>query len=148
MKNQAGSRSGGPGPPPREVEGAACQSDVSGRAERTSGGREGRQHFPRTLAKANAVPIPLAVPCNRERTGGQGQSHQAQGTNAQAATVPVSTRLGLGQKGTIRMTNRYIRQKTTLPRTWAEHQDGTPGPSYCQGPQKLVQGWSDGSPER
>ena len=138
---------GAPGPP-REVEGAACQSGVSGRAERTSGEREGRQHFSRTLAEANAVPIPLAVPCNRERTGGQPQSRQAQGTNAQAATAPVSTRLGPGQKGTIRMTNRYIRQKTTLPRTWTEHQDGTPGPSHCWGPQKVVQGWNDGSPER
>ena len=112
---------GAPGPP-REVEGAACQSGVSGRAERTSGEREGRQHFSRTLAEANAVPIPLAVPCNRERTGGQPQSRQAQGTNAQAATAPVSTRLGPGHKGAPATPGSSVSTATWQPpasRGWA-----------------------------
>lgn len=82
--------------------------------------------FPHTgRSQMGTHPPGSALQQEEERTGGQPQSHQAQGTNAQAATALVSTRLGPGQKGTIRMINRYIRQKTTLPRTWAEHQDGT-----------------------
>lgn len=121
-------RTGGRASPRRAPgpRGGAGSSPLLRAPETLSGRREGGQHFPGTLAEADAVTVPLAVSWNR---GGQGSARSPglPGAKAQAAARHTA---GPPQEGVVRRTEGVPGRRPPLEacRSRRSTCSGTPGP--------------------
>lgn len=112
--NQACGLIGAPGPPQGGGEGSAQGLCFQESRENLRPLRGPAALFPHT-GQSQCGTRPPGTVLQQRRTGVSHEAAGLRGTNAQAATVPVSTQLGPRQEGAIRMTNVFSTEKPPSP---------------------------------